>query len=94
MSDSWFSRNLQLTQSGHLRRILIAARFNATARVGWPKLQIVRMGSSTIYGSASDDIVVFTTNTTEPRPTGYLNVYEYELNNSASVQVDDILAIY
>ena len=39
------------------------------------------------------DIVASTTNTTEPRPTGYLNVYEYEFNNSVAVQIGDEVAI-
>ena len=82
--------NLQLTRSGCLKRIVIAAKFNAAARVGWPKLQIIRIGNNGEYGS---DIIIFTTNMKEPRPTGYLNVYEYELNNSITVQVNDILAI-
>ena len=83
------STNLQFTQSGRLRRIVIAAKFNATAHVGWPKLQIMRINVE----RDAYDIVASTTNTTEPRPTGYLNVYEYELNNSVTVEIDDMLAI-
>ena len=79
------SMNLQFTKSGHLRRIIIAAKFNATVRVGWPKLQIMRIDMR--------QHTVASTNTTEPRPTGYLNVYEYVLNNSVTVNVDDMLAI-
>ena len=82
------STNLQVIQSGRLRRIIIAAKFNATAHVGWPKLQIMRINlERNIY------IVASTTNTTEPRPTGYLNVYEYVLNNNVTVNVNDMLAI-
>ena len=83
------SMNLQLIQSGHLRRIIIAAKFNATAHVGWPKLQIMRINVE----QNTYDIVASTTNTTEPRPTGYLNVYEYEFNNSVAVQIGDEVAI-
>ena len=83
------SVNLQLTQSGRLRRIVIAAKFNATAHVGWPKLQIMRINME----QNTYDIVASTTNTTEPRPTGYLNVYEYEFNNSVTVQIGDEVAI-
>ena len=38
--------------------------------------------------------VAFTTNTTEPKPTGYLNVYEYDLAaTNFSIQVGDVLNI-
>ena len=58
---------------GPLRKIVIAARFNISVAVGWPELQIIR--------TVSDEIpkVAFTTNATEPKPTGYLNLYEYDL---------------
>ena len=83
------SVNLHLTQSGRLGRIDIAAKFNITAHVGWPKLQIMRINME----QNTYDIVASTTNTTEPRPTGYLNVYEYEFNNRVTVQIGDEVAI-
>ena len=86
------STNLQLTQSGCLRRIVIAAKFNATAHVGWPEIQILIMGNSRVHGSGTNDIAVCRTNK-EPRSTGYLNIYEYELNSSVAVQIGDEVAI-
>jgi hypothetical protein len=90
--DSYLSTNLYLTQSGSLRGMVIAAKFNATACVGWPVLKIMRMEYSGIRGSDTSDTVASTTNM-KPRLTGYPNVYEYELNNNVIVRVDDILTI-
>jgi hypothetical protein len=82
------STNLYLTQSGPLRRVVIAAKLNATAHVGWPKLQIMRMNMH----HDTYDTIASTTDTIEPRPTEYLNVYEYELI-SVTVQIYDVLVI-
>ena len=76
------SIHLRLTQSGQLRRLFIAAKFNATAHFGWPELQI--MNTTDTYN---------VTLAMEPRPTGYLNVYEYELNKNFTVQSGDVLTI-
>ena len=76
------SIRLRLTQSGQLRRLFIAAKFNATARFGWPEFQI--MNTTDTYN---------VTLAMEPRPTGYLNVYEYELNKNFTVQSGDALNI-
>ena len=58
---------------GFLKKIIIAARFNASVPVGWPEMQIMRIqNDGTSY-------IAFTTNTMEPKPTGYLNLYEYNL---------------
>ena len=76
------SIHLPLTQSGQLRRLFIAAKFNATAHFGWPEFQI--MNTTDTYN---------VTLAMEPRPTGYLNVYEYKLNNNFTVQFGDVLNI-
>jgi type II secretory pathway pseudopilin PulG len=55
-----------------LRRIVIAAKFNGSVYIGWPELQIIRNSTSGTY-------IAFTTSTTEPISTGYLNLYEYDL---------------
>ena len=76
--------SMPLTQSGPLQKLIIAAEFDVTASAGWPELQIIR--------NATD--VVFTTNTTEPKPTGYLNVYEYDVSNDMfEVKAGDMLNI-
>ena len=80
--------SMPITQCGPLRKMVIAARSNVSAPVGWPELQIIRNASNgTRY-------VAFTTSTTEPTPTGYLNVYEYDLAATEFIiQVGDILNI-
>ena len=63
--------------------MIIAAKFNISVRVGWPELQIIR-GART----------VFSTNTMEPKPTGYLNVYEYNLSaRNFNICAGDVLNI-
>ena len=45
-----------------------------------------------IIRNATD--VVFTTNTTEPKPTGYLNVYEYDVSaDMLEIKAGDALSI-
>ena len=81
--------NIPFTQSGPLRKMVITARFNVSAPVGWPELQILRNASN----GAGTSYVVFTT-TTEPTPTGYLNVYEYDLTATEFItQAGDVLNI-
>ena len=76
--------SMPLTQSGSLRKIIIAAEFDVTVKSGWPELQIIR--------NATD--FVFTTNTIEPKPTGYLNVYEYRLlADEPEIRAGDVLNI-
>ena len=65
--------SMPFTQFGPLRKIVIAARFNVHVPIGWPELQIIRIANNGTYN------VVFTTNATEPKPAGYLNLYEYDL---------------
>ena len=80
--------SMSFTQSGPLRKMVIAARFNVQVPIGWPELQIVRMAND----GTSD--IAFTSNTTEPKPTGYLNLYEYDLTTTnITIQVGDTLNI-
>ena len=67
--------SMPFTQFGPLRKIVIAARFDVHIPIGWPELQIARIANNA-YVTYN---VVFTTNATEPKPTGYLNLYEYDL---------------
>ena len=45
--------------------------------VGWPEMQIMQRASN-----GHMPMVAFNTNTTEPKPTGYLNLYEYNLEET------------
>ena len=65
--------SMPLNQSGPPRKMIMAAFFQVTASVGWPELQIIRRASN------GTSFVAFTTSTTEPKPTRYLNLYEYNL---------------
>ena len=79
--------SMPLTLSGPLKKLIIAAEFDVTTSAGWPELQIIRNAANHAY-------VVFTTNTTEPKPTGYLNVYEYDISNdTVEINVGDVLNI-
>ena len=83
------SMSMPLSQSGPLRKMVIAARFNATIPVGWPELQIIRynVSNGTFY-------VAFSTKATEPTPTEYLNVFEYNLTAvNFSIEAGDVLNI-
>ena len=80
--------NMPFTQSGPLRKMVIAARFNISVPDGWPELQIIRTANGGI------PYIVFTTNTMEPKPTGYLNLYEYNLTAiNFNIQAGDKLSI-
>ena len=79
---------MPLTQSGLLRGMIIAAKFNASVPVGWPELQVIRSSREN-----NSQRIAFRTNTTVPRPTEYLNVYKYELPNNFDVQTGDVLNI-
>ena len=76
--------SMPLTQSGKLKKLIIAGEFDVTVSAGWPELQIIR--------NATD--VVFTTSTAEPKPTGYLNVYEYDISTDKfEIKAGDVLNI-
>ena len=83
---------MPLTRSGQLRRIVIAAKFNVTVQIGWPKIQILRTARNIINGTGT--YIAFTTSTMEPRSTRYLNLYEYDLTAiDFDVQIGDKLNI-
>ena len=80
--------SIPLTNCGPLRKIVIAAKFNVTVPVGWPKLEIIRRASN------GTPCIAFSTNMTEPKPTGYLNAYEYDLSTkNFTIQAGDALNI-
>ena len=73
-------------RSGRLIKMVIAARLNISMPVGWPELQIIR---------GVDNDVVFSTTVAKPKPTGYLNVYEYDLPaREFNIQYGDALNIF
>ena len=79
--------SMPFTQSGSLRKMVIAAKYNVSVHAGWPELQIIRETNSSYC-------IAFTTNTTEPKPTGYLNLYEYDLTaTNFNIQTGDKLNI-
>ena len=76
--------SMPLTQCRTLKKLIIAAQFDVTVSVGWPELQIIR--------NTTD--VVFTTDNTEPKPSGYLNIYEYDVSTDMfEVKAGDMLNI-
>ena len=87
--------SMPFTQSGPLRKLIIAATFDVSMPVGWPELQIIRNASN---GTAYINTIAFATSTSnvtaEPKPTKYLNVYEYNLTTTNfTIQSGDILNI-
>ena len=83
---------LMITQSKSLRGMVIAAKFNASVPIGWPALQIIRR-ENRYSRTYQPNTHVALNITTEPRPTRYLNVYEYNLNSNFIVQEGDRLKI-
>ena len=71
--------SMPLNQSGPLRKMIMAAYFQVTASVGWPELQIIRRASN------GTSFVAYTISTTEPKPTRYLNLYEYNLAETINI---------
>ena len=67
---------LTSVESGYtyLMSVTIAAKFNHTVPYGWPSLQVRRPSNNGSYVS------VYVTES-EPRSTGYLNVFEYDLSD-------------
>ena len=72
-----------LNKTGHMIKFVIAAKFNHSAPSGWPVLHIRRNDSINNK---------LTMTQREPIPTGYLNVFEYDLL-SADVQPGDVVHI-
>ena len=69
-------QSMPINEAGLLAKFFIAAKFNHTIPSGWPVLKIRRRVH------ASGLMEVFST-TMEPRPTGHLNVFEYDVRNMA-----------
>ena len=61
--------------SVYLVRLAIAAKFNHAIPFGWPALQTRRL-----YDNGS--LLSLYITKSEPRPTGYLNVFEYDLSDN------------
>ena len=84
------TQSMQINKSGLLVRVLIAAKFDHTISSGWPVLQIRRA----LNGDNSSHLTPINTSK-EPRPTGYLNVFEYDMQAVRfEVQCDDSLRVY
>ena len=82
--------SMPINESGLLVRLLIAAKFDHTISSGWPVLQIRR----TLNGDSSSHLTPLST-MKEPRPTGYLNVFEYVKQAMAfEVQHGDIVRVF
>ena len=73
-------RSMPLSVSGNLIKFIIAAKFNHSDPSGWPVLQIRRRGNVTAMTRL------------EARPTGYLNVFEYE-TSPVDIQPGDVVRI-
>ena len=85
------TQSMQINESGLLMRFLIAAKFNHTISSGWPVLQIRRRKVLNDNSSYEEQIAT----TQEPTPTGYLNVFEYDMQAMAfKVKHDDIIRVY
>ena len=78
------NQSMPLNKSGHLEKIVIAAKLNHDIVSGWPILQIMRKVSKN--STSTVDMTM-----SEPRPTGYLNVYEYD--TSMNIEVGDMVHI-
>ena len=82
-------QSMPTNESGLLEKFFIAAKFDHTIPSGWPLLQIRRR----IHTSNSLNLVFSTS--MEPRPTGYLNVFEYNVQNMTfDVQHNDIIRVF
>ena len=89
------AQSMPISESGLLVKFFIAAKFNHTISSGWPLLQIRRIQ---IKMNGSSDSLYFSqvfSTTMEPIPTGYLNVFEYDVQNmSFNIQQDDIIQVF
>ena len=84
-------QSMPINKSGLLEKFFIAAKFDHTIPSGWPLIQIGRR----IHINDSSYFSQVLSTTMEPRPTGYLNVFEYDLQNMAfDVQNDDLIQVF
>ena len=73
-------QSMPLSTSGDTLKCIIGTKFNHSDPSGWPILQIRRRGNVTAMTQL------------EPRPTGFLNVFEFE-TLSANIQPGDVVRI-
>ena len=79
---------ISMNKSGLLAKFLIAAKYDHTIPSGWPALQIRRRVNLSYH-------VVQISTMKEPRPTGYLNVFEYDMLSEAfEIQLGDAVRVY
>ena len=84
-------QTMAISESGLLVKFFIAAQFDHTIPSGWPLLQIKRR----IHTNDSSYLSRVFSTTMEPRPTGYLNVFEYDVQNMQfDIQYNDIIQVY
>ena len=86
-------QSVPINESGLLVKFFIVARFDHTPGIpsGWPVLQIRRR----IHTNDSSYLREVLNTTMEPRPTGYLNVFEYDVQNMTfNVQHNDIIRVF
>ena len=84
-------QTMAINNSGLLVKFFIAAKFDYTIPSGWPLLQIKRR----IHTNDSSYLSQIFSTTMEPRPTGYLNVFEYDVQNMAfDVQHNDTIQVF
>ncbi len=84
-------QSMPINESGVLVKFFIAAKFNHTISSGWPLLQIRRR----IHTNDSSYFSQVFITTMEPRPTGYLNVFEYDVQNMGfDVQHIDSIRVF
>ena len=80
------AQSMPISMLGLLEKFFIAAKFDHTVSSGWPVLHIRRRNNT------SDALNLVFSTTMEPRPTGYLNVFEYDVRNMAfDIQHNDII---
>ena len=81
--------NMTFTSLGMLTKWTFAAKFNHDGVAdSWPELQIWRRESENRYTKNNGSSM-------EPRHTGYLNVFEYDLTeNAIEVRAGDVFGIY
>ena len=74
-------QSMPLSTSGDMLKCIIAAKFDHSEPSGWPMLQIKRSGNVTAMTQS------------EPKPSGYLNVFEYE-TLSADIRPGDVVHVW
>ena len=82
---------MAINEMGLLEKFFIAAKFDHTIPSGWPLIQIRRRIHVNDFSYFSQVL----STTMEPRPTGYLNVFEYDVQNMAfDIQNDDLIRVF